>query len=280
MSSLIAEDQPRTSHNESAYTDQVATSYQEQPSEEEFERFWDELAQEVEADAQTPYKQEEPKPELTFEEQVDNVRKIVNSKASHKEILRKILVRCDTLCELGELERTVQGYPEYAYAAQNPYRLIIYLVDAGGLEKVDLDEELQPIAEERKEGLSVDELDDLIATYGFITTEAGRAVARELEPKKRINELLNHIPERFNTYIDLLDFCREPKTMTAIDKFLGSKDLSQFTSLNTGTSVGIKPSVFVDKMERAGGIVWKDGWVVTSEGKEFLETIVKSRAER
>lgn len=252
--------------------------------EEEFERFWDDLAQDVETERAVSVDDSLPSTEtgdglkpVAFEEQVAEVRAVVNGKASHREILRKILAYCIELRELGDIERTVQAYPEFAYAAQNPYRLIAYLVDGGGLEQVDLDEYGDIVTDERKQGLSEDEVDDLVLTYGFATTAAGRVVADEMAPRKRIDKLLSHMPERFDAYVDLLDFCREPKSMTAIDNLFGGRDLSHLKSLNTGSTVAIKPSAFVDKLERAGGIVWKDGWVLTDEGKTFLEAVLEGR---
>lgn len=250
----------------------------------EFERFWDELDAEVRAQeaarrsatepasAQAAEAQAEPEPELTFEEQCARVRTIVaEGRSSHREILRKILDFCRERRELGEVERQVQSYPEFAYAAQNPYRMIVYLVDCGGLRKLDLDEQGDVITTERTQGLTEDEIDDLILTYAFETTDAGKAVADELAPKSRLGKLLSAMPERAQTYLDVLQFCSEPQSMTAIDKLLGARDLSALKSLNTGSSVTLKPSVFVDKLERAGGIVWKDGWVITDAGRAYLE---------
>lgn len=253
----------------------------------EFERFWDELdaevraeegkrtsqAQRVQANAQTADAgSAEPERELTFEQQCDRVRAIVaNGRSSHREILRKILELCRSRHELGDIERQVQGFPEYAYAAQNPYRMIVYLVDCGGLAKLDLDENGDVVTPERTQGLTEDEVDDLILTYAFETTDAGRVVADELAPKNRLGKLLTAMPERAQSYLDVLRLCAEPQSMAAIDELFAGRDLSALASLNTGSSVTLKPSVFVDKLERAGGIVWKDGWVITDAGRTYLE---------
>lgn len=249
-------------------------------TEEEFERFWDELAREVEeaSDAVPRGEEEDDAPALTFDERVERLMRVVDNKASHKELLRKMLVHCQQQRALAEVEQTVQGYPEFRAAGQNPYRLIVYLVEGGGLEKLELDEEGNRVTDDCKAGLTEDEVDDLVVSYALKTTDVGRVVADRLAPKKRIKNLLSLLPERFDAYIDLLKFCQEPRSMTAIDKLLSSRDLSAMKSLNPGTSVAIKPSVFVDKMERAGGIVWKDGWTLTEEGKAFLESVLQERA--
>ena len=31
----------------------------------------------------------------------------------------------------------------------------------------------------------------------------------------------------------------------------------------------MQPSVFVDKLERSGALVWKEGWCLTEEGTRF-----------
>ncbi len=249
---------------------------------EEFEVFWAELEAEVAAEESgltDDAAEAEEEIELTFEEKVAKVRAlVVEGKSSHREILRKILVFCDSLQELSVIEREVESYPEYSHAAQNPYRLLVYLEDAYGVERFNLDEEGAVLTEERTEGLTEDEIDDLIFSYGFQTTEAGRKVAEEITPSKRMDDLFANTPDRVQAYSDLLDFCKIPRSFPAIEQFFTGYDLSAIKSLNLGSSVTVKPSALVDKLEKAGALVWKDGWVMTSEGKAYLETLVKVRS--
>ena len=38
----------------------------------------------------------------------------------------------------------------------------------------------------------------------------------------------------------------------------------------------MQPSVFVDKLERSGALVWKEGWCLTEEGDAFLRDLKAS----
>ena len=38
----------------------------------------------------------------------------------------------------------------------------------------------------------------------------------------------------------------------------------------------MQPSVFVDKLERAGALVWNEGWRLTEEGEAFLQDLKAS----
>jgi len=213
-------------------------------------------------------------PTLTFEEQVEKVRACVYNQPAHREILYRTLVFCETRRGFSEVEDEIACYPEFGYAQQNQYRLITYLVDAGGLEKLELNVGGQEITPQMKEGLSEDEADDLVASYALITTLAGKAVADEMDPTQRIGNLLDFLPERRGVYAKLLDYLKEgAHTYEDIDALLDTAELKNFKSLNTVTDQPIKPSVFIDKMERAGGIVYHDGWHITSEGRKYLETL-------
>ena len=128
---------------------------------------------------------------------------------------------------------------------------------------------------ERKEGLTEDEVDDLVAGYAFMTTAVGLAVVEQHTPRARIIELLNLVPERADTYIELLDFCsEEPRTYSEISQLL--KGRPALVRIVDGEPQTMQPSVFVDKLEAAGGMVWRDGWVLTDEGRAYLAELRES----
>ena len=65
-----------------------------------------------------------------------------------------------------------------------------------------------------------------------------------------------------------------PVSYTHLDVYkrqlLGSSALQ---TVIDGRVETMQPSVFVDKLERAGALVWKEGWTLTEEGREFLEDL-------
>lgn len=205
-----------------------------------------------------------------FARQVARLTETVARQPLHREILYKTLVFCEESRPLRQVEEQVASYPEFAHAANNPYHFIQTLEQAGGLERFDLDEEGEVVTPDRKAGLTEDEVDDLVADYAFMTTPAGLAVVEQHAPRSRIIELLGLVPERKDTYVELLDFCsEEPRTYNEICQLLRGRPA--LVRLVDGEPQTMQPSVFVDKMEAAGGMEWVDGgWILTPEGRDYL----------
>ncbi|MGV8084119.1 MAG: hypothetical protein AB2L09_10880 [Coriobacteriia bacterium] len=214
---------------------------------------------------------EEPAEEESFEARVERVRAAVMRQPLHREILYKTLGFCRERRDLPDIEQKIATYPEFKHATQNQYRLISFLTNAGGLECLELDDEGEIVAEERKAGLSEDEIDDLVASYAYATTDAGLAIWEEMNPRKRILDLLGIAPEHEETYAELLEFCASPKTYKEIEDLLKERDILSFGM--APNEPAIHPSYFVDTLERVGGIVWDGGWIASEEGRAIVETI-------
>lgn len=85
-------------------------------------------------------------------------------------------------------------------------------------------------------------------------------------------ELLQLAPERADVYIELLEFTREkPRAYGEIVELLRGRPILQ-TVIN-GVRHTMQPSVFVDKLERSGALVWNEGWCLTEEGDAFLQDL-------
>lgn len=209
--------------------------------------------------------------EETFEARVARVRAAVMRQPLHREILYKTLGYCREQRDLPDVEDEIATYPEFKHATQNQYRLITFLTNAGGLQCLELDDEGEVVAEDRKAGLSEDEIDDLVASYACVTTEAGLVVWDEMSPRTRILDLLGIAPEFESTYAELLEFCTDPKSYKEIEDLLKGRDILSFGV--SPSDPPIHPSYFVNTLERVGGIVWSDGWVASEEGRAILETI-------
>jgi hypothetical protein len=173
------------------------------------------------------------------------------------------------------LEDFIVEQPENKSVTQPPYFLIQWLVDAGSLDTYELDAEGNDVTNERKEGLDEDEIDDLVADTAYRTNEAGLAVIEKFSPKNRTMELLAIVPERFDTYIEMLDFLTERRSFAEVSKLLLGRDV--LMSGRNADDRPLQPSVFIDKLADAGSIAWSDGWIITEEGKELLEVIREQR---
>ncbi len=187
----------------------------------------------------------------------------------NREVLYRILSYCFEERPLGDIEREVASWPEFKGATQNPCHMVSTLVRFGGLVAIERDEAGLLVAPERKEGLSEDEADDLVWEVSYLATDAGRRVVEEHSPAGRMQGLFAGAGERAGAYADVLAFVADaPRSYPEIASFLRGRP--ELETVIDGVRETMQPSVFVDKLERAGALVWKEKWELTEEGREFL----------
>ncbi|MCD8316076.1 MAG: hypothetical protein LUB61_01530 [Eggerthellaceae bacterium] len=227
----------------------------------------DEFTEETEAEEEP---QEQPEPELTLEEKTDRVLTCVGSQNALREALYKTLVFCQEPREFGEVENYIADTDEFKYShiIQSPYTMIQMLTRAYGLEQIPLDADGNVITDEQTEGLSQDEIDDLISTYEVETTEAGRAVINIMDPKKRFASQLAQKPHRAETFYRLMEFCEVPRKFPEIQEFF--KNTPGLAIDTVQVHHKLSPDFYVDKLDKAGILVWQKAWILTDAGKEAL----------
>ena len=193
----------------------------------------------------------------------------VRKQPLNREIMRKALAYCLEERALHDVEQEIQTYPEYPHCTQNPYRLIMTLVFAGGLETIERDEKGAVVTEADKEGLTEDEVDDLVAQTSFRATETGRAYVAETAPEGRIEALYDEERALEELFGEVLSFIgEETRSYPEIEaRFKGRADLERIIE---GQRESMQPSVLVDKLERAGAIVFDGGWRLTEAGRGRL----------
>lgn len=277
---------------------------QDQPrfaNEEEFEAFWDRLELEAQAkqgiteqsqiekticnqiDKQEPssipgeaekmgiFRQDEQVPD-TGEAQ-KRLLNVVENRPLARELMRRTLELCLERQPYTDVEHAIEDFPEYACAAMTPYQIISTLLLADGLRKIELDANGDEVSPEQKTGLSEDDADDLVESFALETTSIGRTAVDELAPLRRLGNLFSELTDRCGIFSDVMDFCREvPRSYQEIEALLSDRDLSGIASLNPTSHASIQPSVFIDSLERAGGLVWRNGWKLTQEGEAIFSS--------
>lgn len=210
--------------------------------------------------------------ELTFEEKLAALNMVVMRHPLNREVLYKALAFCAEERPLREAEDYIASIPQFEMSTQNQFYMLTSLVRAYGLEMIERDEAGNRVLPEQKEGLSEDEVDDLVAAYSFKTTEVGDYFVEYNRPSARLVDLLHLAPERAETYIELLEFVDvDARSYPEIEALLSGRPVLEI--IIDGNRETMQPSVFVDKLERAGALVWKEGWTLTEEGREFLEDL-------
>ena len=210
---------------------------------------------------------------VVFGRMVAKVTEAVTRNPLQRELFYKVLSFCQESKPLREIEQMVMALPGFERTSANAYHFIAVMENAGGLERFELDDEGDVVDDARKAGLTEDEIDDLVAEYAFMTTPAGQAVVEQHTPRARIIELLGLVPERRDTYIELMEFlAEEPRTYNAVTQLLDGRDVLWHLD-SKGNPELMQPSVFLDKLHDAAAIEWQQGWQLSEEGRAYLDEL-------
>ena len=210
---------------------------------------------------------------VVFGRMVAKVTEAVTRNPLQRELFYKVLSFCQESKPLREIEQMVMALPGFERTSANAYHFIAVMENAGGLERFELDDEGDVVDDARKAGLTEDEIDDLVAEYAFMTTPAGQAVVEQHTPRARIIELLGLVPERRDTYIELMEFlAEEPRTYNEDTQLLDGRDVLWHLD-SKGNPELMQPSVFLDKLHDAAAIEWQQGWQLSEEGRAYLDEL-------
>lgn len=188
-------------------------------------------------------------------ESLELLQRAIWKQPLHKHIYRKILVYLNEAHTTEETEAFIAEVPEFAYAIYPEGRLLDVLERAGGIER-----------QTGAERLGEDPADDLGILDGitWVTTELGQQYVEASDPLVQLRELVALKPEREATYRFVLKTCNKaPQTR---DDLLEAIDAYR---TKHGDEEEIKSSVYLDRLERVGGLYWKDKWTITDEGAAF-----------
>ena len=209
--------------------------------------------------------------EMTLEEKTSKCLEAVGSQNSLREILYKLLAFCMQERSFAQAEAFLQECDEYVYShiIQSPAALIQIMVGNCGLEKTALDDAGQVISAELLAELDQDEADDLVCSWSLKTTEAGALVVEMLDPAKRFKAQLARNRGRIETFTAILDFCAQSaRTFPEIKAFYDEHD--EFDKSTAVDAQALAPDFYVDKLEKAGMLVWRGRWELTSAGEDAL----------
>ena len=192
----------------------------------------------------------------------------------HREIYVRLLEFCKECRALTEAEDAVRSWPQARQIAQSPYRLIRNLVDEGGLDWIELDNAGVRLTAERTVGLSSEEAEDLVASYAVETTAVGADAAEAWSPQRRLDDLVANAPERSEAFAEVLALCGTPQRLASIEALLERTGF--LDTLRAVNGQPLKPSYFVDALERAGGLEWDGAWRTTDAGRRLMGLLAAS----
>lgn len=194
--------------------------------------------------------------DTTFEMSVQYIHERLNNNHASREALYQVLKFCETARPYREVDAQIATLPCMRNSLQTPHVLLDILMDAGGIDRIEVSESSTP-----KSRVLIDQ------PVGYLvhTTEAGRKVVADLAPIKRFNMLLSQSPDSHaEVYRMLLVLCEMPRTRHEIEEALvGNSALA--------TPKKVYSSMFVSRLEEQGGITWDGAWRTTAEGRAMLD---------
>lgn len=107
-------------------------------------------------------------------------------------------------------------------------------------------------------------------TYGVRATDLGRETVAPYAPTAQLAGLIEGDAEAAPVHLRVLELCCAEGgcSKQELDRALNAEGLIPHDE-RTGL-VSIYPAYYIDNLEKAGGLVWKDAWLTTDEGREVL----------
>lgn len=215
--------------------------------------------------------------DMDYDARVTATLECLGRKNTQKEILYDLLVYCRQ--ERTEQEATdfLTNHKQFADGYHSPSRYLFFMQRTGAIEELEYDIDGVLITEDMRQelrdlGAPEDEIEDLGASWSYVTTDVGREAIEQFDPAKRTREMLaTQATSRLATYRRVLEFCEQPRSLDEIVEFL-KDDAGLEIDPKTGI-VHMQPSAYIGKLDAAGALTWDGGWKTTDGGMEVLTTI-------
>ncbi|RDB70723.1 hypothetical protein [Eggerthella sinensis] len=201
----------------------------------------------------------------------ENIKRRISVEPRYEKALYRILGDCLEPIAFEDLEAKICAYPEMRAALHEPDILVSWLVDVEALKTIPKDDEksdMRQLAATESVSIEAETADKPDTTnheprsFMLVATEAGRRVWTEHEAADEVARLLEAADAFGSTYTRVLELCRTPQSTRALEKKLVEEGLLDLRQRQV--------SCFLDKLEKAGGLVWDRGWTTTRQGLSQL----------
>lgn len=195
---------------------------------------------------------------LAFEESVALVDRRLVREPRYRLALYRLLGFCEQERTLAEIEGEVVGYPEMAVSPYGARTLLSWLVESDAIRCTN-EEEAEEATVAKKTGGTAD---DGIA-YRFATTVVGSQVLANWRESKPLAQLMARYPQYEEAFCRVMAACGTPLARQEVEALFTDDPILEEPKK-------IYPNFFLDKLEAAGGLVFKGGWTATPEGSAIL----------
>lgn len=197
----------------------------------------------------------------------EDIRRRISREPRYGVVLYRILGDCLKPIAFSALESRICAYPEMRVQLYEPATLVSWLMDAEALES--LSEGCREPDPRQIALFEIANADTGIAWESgagdrnggdvvLVATEGGKRVWIEHEKADEITHLFETAGALGKTYRRVLELCRTPQSKKALEQTLMAEGLLDLRQRQV--------SCFLDKLEKAGVLVWDKGWVTTQRG--------------
>lgn len=194
-----------------------------------------------------------------------------------------------------EVEKELALRPIMRRSNQTPHVLIGLLVEAGGIERIEVPEDEAEAEAAGAQGASAgstssagdanadpladvpevqEEAPDLPIDYQLKTTELGRAALKMFDADLMLSHLLSSEPEEFRAaYCTVLSCCKGGASLSEVRSAIGATKVVAAQGGADGKAKSVYPEYFVSKLETAGALLWDAAWQTTESGLRALATL-------
>ncbi|OUO92528.1 hypothetical protein B5F40_01150 [Gordonibacter sp. An230] len=184
----------------------------------------------------------------------ENIKRRISAEPRYEKALYRILGDCLDPIAFSDLEPKICAYPEMHVQLYEPATLVSWLVESGALKASDA-------AEAADSGS--DATDDGAVDVVLVATEAGERVWAQHEEADEVARLIETAGSADPAYRRVLELCRIPRSKREVEQALVAEGLLDVRKRQV--------SCYLDKLEKAGGLVWNKGWTTTGQGLTQLD---------
>lgn len=194
---------------------------------------------------------------------VDQIVQAMCAQDRYINLEQSILKKCVHGCSAQKVESFIRAYIKQNPSYHQPFEFIEALVNVHALRVMPINEQGQTYE------ISADDEQDP-ADYLLTTTSDGCRAAELLAPHRRLALTISKDSQRKQTFLSILRFCTQPRTLDDVTTYF--KGHAEFARQTPIDHQNLSPDFYLSELEKAGGLVWRDGWVITQAGKEYLES--------
>jgi hypothetical protein len=167
----------------------------------------------------------------------NRVSGLLASEPGYRWTLLKMLEYCAEPRSFLEVQEFVLGLLKGKVGIYTPDVLLQWLEETGGLEQSQIDGEGR-----------------------WLTTPAGVEAIEAFGQGQPLRTLLTSQPEYSKVYLEILEFCSQPRRRQEIEEEIAGDSTIQSSRLH--------PAYFIDQLEKHGGLEWRGNrWQTTPDGK-------------